>query len=108
MSVKKRDRKVMGVITKHARRLPWRKEMALAALFTGTPFITGDMELRSPQPRGVGIGALLIRRVTVSRTKAQTATLRQNASPFPAALAASTTPGWVAVPRIGEGGTPRS
>ena len=60
-----------------------------AALFIGTPFITGEMEYVVLNLVGLGMAALLVRRVTVSREKAQAAALRQTASPFPAANAIS-------------------
>ena len=69
--------RIIGITARLLGRLPWRKQMALGALFIGTPFITGDMEYVVLNLLGLGVAALLIRRVTMSRTKAQAAALRQ-------------------------------
>ena len=77
MHVKTRVKKVMEVTARLAGRLPWRKQMALAVLFIGTPFITGDMEYVVLNLVGLGIGAVLLRKVTQSRRQAEAARVRQ-------------------------------
>ena len=67
----------MGVLARLAGRLPWRKQMALALLFIGTPFITGDMEYVVLNLVGLGIGALLVGKVTQSRRQAEATRARQ-------------------------------
>ena len=69
--------RIIGITARLAGRLPWRKEMSLAVLFIGTPLITGDIEYVALNLLGLGVAALLIRRVTMSRTKAQAAAFRQ-------------------------------
>ena len=77
MNVKTRVTRIMGVLARLAGRLPWRKQMALAVLFIGTPFITGDMEYVVLNLLGLGIGALLVGKVTQSRRQAEAAKARQ-------------------------------
>ena len=68
----------MEVLARLAGRLPWRKQMAFALLFIGTPFITGDMEYVVLNLVGLGIGALLVvGKVTQSRRQAEAARARQ-------------------------------
>ena len=69
--------RIMGITARLAGRLPWRKQMALAVLFIGTPFITGDMEYVVLNLVGLGIGALLLRKVTQSRKQAEAERVRQ-------------------------------
>ena len=76
MRIKTRVTQVVGALARPASRLPWRKQMALAVLFIGTPFITGDMEYVVLNLVGLGIGALLFGKVTQSRRQAETARVR--------------------------------
>ena len=71
---------VIGVLARLAGRLPWRKQMALAVLFIGTPFITGDMEYGILNLVGLGIGALLVGKVMQSRRQAEAARVRRTAT----------------------------
>ena len=73
MRIRKLVTRTMGVTARWAGRLPWRKQLALAVLFIGTPFITGDMEYVVLNLVGLGIGALLVGKVMQSRRKAQAA-----------------------------------
>ena len=77
MHMRKPAKRVMEVTGSLASRLPWRKQMALAALFIGVPFITGDMEYVVLNLVGLGIGALLVGRVIQSRRQAEAAKARQ-------------------------------
>ena len=56
------------------------KADALALLFIGTPFITGDMEYVVLNLVGLGIGALLVGKVTQSRRQAEAARFRRAAT----------------------------
>ena len=77
MHVKTRVTRIMGVLARLVGRLPWRKQMALVVLFIGTPFITGNMEYVVLNLLGLGIGALLVGKVTQSRRQAEAAKARQ-------------------------------
>lgn len=66
-----------GVVARLAGRLPWRKQIALALLFIGTPFITGDMEYVVLNLVGLGIGAMVLRKVMQSRRQSEAARVRQ-------------------------------
>ena len=80
MHTNTRVTRVIGVLARLASRLPWRKQMALAVLFIGTPFITEDMEYVVLNLVGLGIGALLIGKVMLSRRQAEAETARQTAT----------------------------
>ena len=69
--------RIIGITARQAGRLPWRKQMALEVLFIGTPFITGDMEYVVLNLLGLGVGALLVGKVTQSRRQAEAARVRQ-------------------------------
>ena len=69
--------RIIGITARLAGRLPWRKQMALAVLFIGTPFITGDMEYVVLNLVGLGVAALLVGKVTQSRRQAEAARTRQ-------------------------------
>ena len=68
--------RIIGVTARLASRLPWRKQMALAVLFIGTPFITGDMEYVVLNLVGLGIGAMVVGKVMRSRRQAEAAKAR--------------------------------
>ena len=68
--------RIMGITARLAGRLPWRKEMALGALFIGTPMVTGDVEVFALNLVGLGIGAMLLRKVTQSRKQTEAARVR--------------------------------
>ena len=79
--------RIIGITARQAGRLPWRKEMALAVLFIGTPLVTGDVEVFALNLVGLGIGAMVLRKVMQSRRQAEAARTR----PTPAASAARRT-----------------
>ena len=80
MHINTRVTRVMGALARLAGRLPWHKRMALAVLFIGTPFITGNIEYVVLNLVGLGIGALLVGKVMQSKSRAQAATARQTAT----------------------------
>lgn len=80
MPIKKQVLGIMGVAGNLVGRIPWRKEMALAALLTGAPLITGDMEYVLLNLLGLGVGFLVFRRVVGAKRRAERAALRQEAT----------------------------
>ena len=80
MPIKKRVREIMGVTGNLAGRMPWRKEMALAALLIGAPLITGNMEYVFLNLLGLGIGVTVFRRIVGARKRAERDALRQAAT----------------------------
>ena len=80
MHTNTRVTRVIGVLARLAGRLPWRKRMALAVLFIGTPFITGDMEYGILNLVGLGIGAMVFGKVMQSRRQAEAARVRSTAA----------------------------
>ena len=79
MQIRKLTTRVLGALAKLAGRLPWRKEFALALLFIGTPLITGDMEIFALNLVGLGVAALVARRVMQARSRAWLAAARRSA-----------------------------
>ena len=77
MHMKERITRALRVLAKLAGRLPWRKRIALAVLFIGTPFITGGVEYAVLNLVGLGIGALLVWRFTQSRAREQAMATRR-------------------------------
>ena len=77
MHIGDRLMQITGISARLAGRLPWKKQMALAALFIGTPFILGNAEYGVLNLVGLGIGALLVGRVIQSRRQAEAAKARQ-------------------------------
>ena len=80
MHIGDRFMQITGIFARLAGRLPWKKQMALAALFIGVPFIIGDMEYGVLNLVGLGIGALLVGKVVQSRRQAEAARVRQTAA----------------------------
>ncbi len=78
MEIRKLTARVPGALAKLAGRLPWRKEFALALLFIGTPLVTGDMEIFALNLVGLGVAALVARRVSESRSRAWQTEARQS------------------------------
>ena len=69
--------RIIGITGRLAGRLPWRKEISLAVLFIGTPLVTGDVEVFALNLVGLGIGAMVLRKVVQSRRQAEAARVRQ-------------------------------
>ena len=69
--------RIIGITARLAGRLPWRKEMSLAVLFIGTFLVTGDVEVFALNLVGLGIGAMVLRKVVQSRVQAESARARQ-------------------------------
>ncbi len=78
MEIRKLITRIPGSLAKLAGRLPWRKEFALAALFIGTPLITGDMEVFVLNLLGLAVAALVLRRVSQARSRAWQTEVRQS------------------------------
>ena len=71
MHVGDRFMRIIGVTARSAGCLPWKKQMPLAALFIGTPFVMGNVEYGVLNLVGLGIGVVLLRKVTQSRRRAE-------------------------------------
>ena len=82
MRIRKLVPQFSGVPAKLAGQLPWRREFALAFPFIGTPFITGDMEVFALNLVGMGVAALVLRRVLPAKRPARLAAARHGTHGF--------------------------